>query len=148
MRTPLITDSLKKTEIDHKFLISTADLRTYGCGFETCVFKMENGEIDYLDIDRLRADNIEAALVDHELMCQKYEMVETKPAESYGTKNAVTVINITPEELLQIATDFIRLRDTAPNVPDGHVSVRLSETVRLVTKTDKVKDSDPYLQTK
>lgn len=141
MRTPVISASLKKTNLDNLYEVSTVDARDVDLGFETCVFKVDEKNFPYrFQIARLNAMTIDEALIDHENQCLKYEMKETKPAESCGTKNAVTIVHITPEELLRIAYAFSRERDTAKG---DHASIKLSDSVVLMTKPIKLSEIPP-----
>lgn len=140
MRTPVISASLKKTNIDDLYEVSTVDARDVGLGFETVAFKIEARFPFRFQLMRANSDTIDTALVDHENMCEKYEMKDPKPAEAYGTRNAVTIIHITPEELLRIAYAFARERDRAKG---DHASIKLSDSVVLMTKPIKLSEIPP-----
>lgn len=140
MRTPVISVSLKKTNLDNLYEVSTVDARDVGLGFETVAFKIEDRFPFRFQLMRENSETIEAALVAHENMCEKYEMKDSKTAESCGTKNAVTIVHITPEELLRIAYAFARERDFARG---DHASIKLSDSVVLMTKLIKQSDIQP-----
>lgn len=140
MRTPVISVSLKKTNLDNLYEVSTVDARDVDLGFETVAFKIMDQFPFRFQLMRANSETIEAALVDHENMCEKYEMKEPKPAESCGTKNAVTIVHITPEELLRIAYAFGRERDSAKG---DHASIKLSDSVVLMTKPIKLSEIPP-----
>lgn len=65
--------------------------------------------------------------------------------KSSGTKNAITIVHVQPEELIRLAYDFERLRMSAP-IGTDHVSHKLSDTVMLVARTEREISPDPYLE--
>lgn len=140
MRTPIESVSLKKTNLDDLYEVSTVDARDVGLGFETVAFKVLNQFPFRFQLMRANSDTIDQSLIDHENMCQKYETKDPKPVESCGTKNAVTIVHITPEELLRIAYAFSRERDAARG---DHASIKLSDSVVLMTKSIKLSEISP-----
>lgn len=77
MRKNLETRHIKHTEINGKYLVSTADL---GDAYmyptiETMVFALEDGTnvVDWSGLDQELDGSIENALETHEKLCCKYE---------------------------------------------------------------------------
>lgn len=133
MRTSVMSASLKKTDIDGLYEVSTVDARDVGLGFETVAFKIENRFPFRFQLVRMNCDSIGEALANHELICAKYEAVANPIIQSSGTKNAIIIIDISPEELLKLAQEYTRIRDAAPR-DSGRVTMKLSDSISLVTK--------------
>lgn len=149
MMSPRTIIPIEKTTVEDKFFVSTVDLRAFGVGVETAVFRLdEKREPIYDEIIEKHCDGTVAqALKTHESLCVKYKQDAPSDIKSSGTRNAVTVLHIQPEELLRIAHEYERLKSgAAPGIE--HVSKKLSDTVMLMAKTERVNAVDPYLQTK
>ena len=60
-------------DINDKYMISTAQVRFFNLTvWETMVFPVENGEINYKEVCRVRTTEREVGIESHKRMCRRY----------------------------------------------------------------------------